>query len=44
MSLKTIMQSLNGAALSSFWVYFENIDKLQSVYLQAFNKEVQIIE
>ena len=44
LQLKTIMQSLNGAALSSFWVYFENIDKLQSAYLQAFNKEIQIIE
>lgn len=38
--LKPLMQSLNGAALSSFWVFYKNIDKLQFSYLQTFNKEI----
>lgn len=43
LSIKTIMQYLSGAAQSAFWVFFENLDKLQFTYLQTFNKEIQIL-
>jgi hypothetical protein len=28
LSLKSLLKSLNGAALASFWVFYENVDKL----------------
>lgn len=44
LELKPLMQYLNGAALASFWVFFENLDRLQSSYLQTFNKELQMLQ
>lgn len=38
--LKPLMQSLNGAALAAFWMYYESLDQLQYSYLQTFNKEL----
>ena len=43
LSIKTLMQSLKGAAQSSTWIFYENIDNLKSEYLQAFIKEIQMI-
>jgi hypothetical protein len=31
--LKPLMQTLNGAAFASFWVFYKNIDKLRFSYL-----------
>ena len=44
LSIKTIMQSLKGAAQSSTWIFYENIDNLQAAYLQSFIKEIQMIQ
>ncbi len=40
LDIKPLMQSLNGAALANFWLFFENIDKLQSNFVAMFNKEL----
>lgn len=42
--MKGLMQFLNGAALASVWIFFEHIDKLDNVHLQAFNKEIQMVQ
>jgi len=44
MTMKALMQYLNGAALASVWVFFEHIDKLDYVHLQTFNKEIQMVQ
>ena len=33
LSMKSLMQYLNGAALASVWIFFEHIDKLDFVHL-----------
>jgi hypothetical protein len=43
MSMKSLMQFLNGAALASVWIFFEHIDKLDYIHLQTFNKEIQMV-
>lgn len=44
LSMKSLMQFLNGAALASVWIFFEHIDKLDFVHLQTFNKEIQMVQ
>lgn len=44
MSMRHLMQYLNGAALASIWVFFEHIDKLNYINLQTFNKEIQMVQ
>lgn len=43
-SMRNLMQYLNGAALASIWVFFEHIDKLNFINLQTFNKEIQMVQ
>ena len=44
LSMKSLMQYLNGAALASVWIFFEHIDQLDFVHLQTFNKEIQMVQ
>eukprot|EP00347_Sterkiella_histriomuscorum_P021796 403332737 len=44
LSMKSLMQFLNGAALASVWIFFEHVDKLDYVHLQTFNKEIQMVQ
>jgi hypothetical protein len=44
MSMRSLMQYLNGAALASVWILFEHIDKLEYIHLQTFNKEIQMVQ
>ena len=44
MSMRSLMQYLNGAALASVWIFFEHIDKLKYIHLQTFNKEIQMVQ
>lgn len=44
LNMRTLMQYLNGAALASVWIFFEHMDALPYVSLQAFNKEVQMVQ
>ena len=43
-SMKSLMQFLNGAALASTWIFFEHVDNLDYVHLQTFNKEIQMVQ
>jgi len=43
-TMKSLMQFLNGAALASSWIFFEHVDKLDYVHLQTFNKEIQMVQ
>jgi hypothetical protein len=42
-TMKSLMQFLNGAALAQSWIFFEHFDKLDSLHLQTFNKEIQMV-
>ena len=44
LSLKSLMQCLNGAALASTWLFFEHIDRLEPLHLATFNKEIQMVQ
>lgn len=43
-TMKALMQHLNGAALAATWIFFEHVDKLDYLHLQTFNKEIQMVQ
>jgi hypothetical protein len=43
-TMKLLMQFLNGATLASSWIFFEHVDKLDYEHLHTFNKEIQIVQ
>ena len=44
LSMRVLMQILNGAALGSVWVLFEHINRLLPLILQTLNKEIQMVQ
>lgn len=44
MQVTQLMQTINGAAMAKFWIFFEHLDNLPLINFQILLKEIQMVQ